>query len=529
MHLQKGFRLRSTVNAIVTLTVLATMAISSFIAYSSEKQSLTHTTFQLNQVYADKISDTVNAVFANMKHGLAITGEYLAKDLSRPDLQDYLELFQKSNSSFNSVFIIGKDGKLVESSNPAVKRGSLIASDGTKQALEQKRSLISEPYISAATNKLIVMISEPLYDSEGRYSGFIGGSIWLHETNIFQTILGSAPNESDGSYAYVVSSKGILLYHPDSSRIGEKVEGNPVIDHVAAGLNGMERVVNSQGVDMLASYAYIREAGWGIVAQTPTEVVLTVASKLVLRIMLYMFPALLIFLIAIYWIIRKLSDPLVKLASFASMLSPNNSGRDELPKIHSLNYEANELHKAFGRAVRHFRYQFDNLSQEAQTDPLTGLNNRRTMDKYIKDWISMSRPFSLIILDLDHFKLVNDTFGHDVGDEVLKFLANNLRRLFNEDYKCCRMGGEEFVILVPNESIEVALHEAERIRKYMAETDSPTGGKVTLSIGVAHYPGFASNAEQLFRIADEALYRAKHQGRNRVEAAQALSPQEMTI
>ena len=369
------------------------------------------------------------------------------------------------------------------------------------------------------------MVSAPLHDASGSYIGFIGGSIRLHETNIFQTVLGSVPNESDGSYAYVVSSNGVLLYHPDSERIGEKVTGNPVVSSVISGLSGSERIVNTRGVDVLASYAPIGNAGWGIVAQTPAESVLQSARKLITAIIVYMLPALVLFVIVITLVVRKLSEPFVKLTEFASMLSPTNSGADELPRIHGLSYEANELHKAFGRAVRHFRYQFDSLSQEAQTDPLTGLFNRRTMDKFIGSWIAKGNPFSLLVMDLDHFKNVNDTYGHDVGDEVLKFLASSLRKLLKEDNVICRFGGEEFIVLLPDDRFESALEAAERIRQHMAETDGPTGGKVTLSIGAAHYPGFASNAEQLFRVADEALYRAKHQGRNRVEVAHAIISQ----
>ncbi|QTH44124.1 GGDEF domain-containing protein [Cohnella sp. LGH] len=518
-----GFKLRSTVNAIVLATVLATVVIISFVAYQNEKKSLFRLTFQLNEVYADKIAETTNFIFKHMMNGLAITGESVSEDLTRSDLKDQLVRFQEGNSFYNSVFIVDKEGTLIVASNLPSAVGSKLASAGATQALREQRELVSEPYVSTVTNKLIVMVSAPLHDASGNYIGFIGGSIRLHETNIFQTVLGSVPNESDGSYAYVVSSKGVLLYHPDSGRIGEKVTENPVVSSVVSGLSGAKRIVNTRGVDMLASYAPIGSAGWGIVAQTPAESVLESAKRLIMSIMLYMLPALMLFVVVITILVRKLSEPLVKLTEFASMLSPTNSGADELPKIHGLNYEANELHKAFGRAVRHFRYQFDSLSQEAQTDPLTGLFNRRTMDKFIGSWIASGNPFSLLVMDLDHFKSVNDTYGHDVGDEVLKFLATSLRQLLKENNVICRFGGEEFIVLVPDERFDPAMEAAERIRKYMAETNGPTGGIVTLSIGAAHYPDSARSAEQLFRVADEALYRAKHQGRNRVEIAHAAN------
>ncbi|MFC6551114.1 diguanylate cyclase [Cohnella cellulosilytica] len=510
------------VTAIVVATVFATVVILSFVAYQNEKKSLFRLTFQLNEVYAEKIAATTNSLFQHMMQSLEITGKYLSADLTRSDLHDQLMLFQEGNSFFNSVFIVDKEGTLLDATNltPAMK-GNRLVSEGPLQALKERKPMVSEPYVSATTNKLIVMVSAPLHDSSGQYIGFIGGSIRLHETNVFQTVLGSVPNESDGSYAYVVSSGGALLYHPDSSRIGERVNENLAVSKVISGGSGSERIVNTKGVDMLASYAPIGNAGWGIVAQTPVASVLVSASKLVMTIVLYMLPALLLFTAVITWLVRKLSEPLVKLADFAIQLTPTNGNMDELPRIHGLNYEANELHKALGRAVRHFRYQFDSLSQEARTDPLTGLYNRRTMDKFIGGWIAQGSPFSLLVMDLDHFKSVNDTYGHDVGDEVLKFLANDLRRLLEEEDVICRFGGEEFIVLLPGDRFETALEAAERIRKHMAETDSPTGGKVTLSIGAAHYPGFAGNAEQLFRVADEALYRAKHQGRNRVEIARA--------
>ncbi|WP_372632510.1 diguanylate cyclase [Cohnella sp.] len=525
MHKNRGFKLRLTVNAIVMATVLATVVIISLVAYQNEKRSLFRLTFQLNETYADKIAETTNFIFQHMMNSLATTGEFLSSDLSRADLEDQLMLFQEGSSFFNSVFIVDKEGILLAASNLPSALGSKLLSEGPTQAIREQKPLVSEPYISSVTNKLIVMVSAPLHDASGNYIGFIGGSIRLHETNIFQTVLGSVPNASDGSYAYVVSSNGVLLYHPDSERIGEKVTGNSVVSSVISGLSGSKRIVNTRGVDVLASYAPIGNAGWGIVAQTPAESVLQSARKLITTIIVYMLPALVLFVIVITLVVRKLSEPFVKLTKFASMLSPTNSGADELPRIHGLSYEANELHKAFGRAVRHFRYQFDSLSQEAQTDPLTGLFNRRTMDKFIGSWIAKGNPFSLLVMDLDHFKNVNDTYGHDVGDEVLKFLASSLRKLLKEDNVICRFGGEEFIVLLPDDRFESALEAAERIRRHMAETDGPTGGKVTLSIGAAHYPGFASSAEQLFRVADEALYRAKHQGRNRVEIAHAVVSQ----
>ncbi|MFD0672965.1 sensor domain-containing diguanylate cyclase [Cohnella sp. GCM10027633] len=520
MRGQKGFTLRFAVNAIVLISVVVTLTISAIVGYRSEKSSLTRTTFQLNQVYVDKISDTVNGLFANMFDSLNEFGRYIAGDLKRPDLHERFDLFQRTHRSFNAVFVIDRDGYLVEGSNVAPKNiRSKIDTAGTVQALKERRPLISEPYVSKTTNKLIIMVSQPLYDAAGEYIGFIGGSIRLHETSIFQTILGNTTLQENGTYAYVTSESGVLLYHPDAGRIGEDVTNSPIIEAVKTRSSGQLRFVNSRDVKMLASYAYIETANWGIVSQTPNDTVLASARELVKKLVLYMLPALLVFIALIYWIVGKLASPFAALAQFASQLSPSQVNKDQLPRIHSWNYEANELSKAFGRAVRHFRYQFEHLTSEAQTDPLTGLYNRRTLDRFVTHHIEQQEPFSILLMDLDNFKKVNDTFGHDVGDEVLRFLASALKDMLGQDCVVCRMGGEEFVVLVPNGDIDAAAYDAEQVRAYMMDTTSPTGQSVTISIGVANYPVHAQAAEQLFRSADDALYEAKRGGRNRVVVA----------
>lgn len=520
MRGHRGFTLRTAVNALVLLGVVVTVAICALVGYTSEKQSLTRTTYQMNQVYASKISDTVNGLFSSLFESLDVFGRYLETDMKRNDLHRQFELFQQTHTNFNAVFIIDRDGRLVDGSNvQAEDVGRKIDSVGVNQALQLRRPIVSEPYMSATTNKLIVMVSQPLFDDAGSYIGFIGGSIRLHETSIFQTILGSTVLREDGSYAYVASGTGMLLYHPEADRIGQKMTSDIVASAISRGESGNVSVANSHGTTMLASYAYIDRPGWGIISQTPTAAVLSSARELVEKLLLYVLPALLVVVALIYWIVGKLASPFATLALFARQLSPAQSGNDQLPRIHAWSYEANELHKAFGRAVRHFRYQFDHLRNEAETDALTGLYNRRSLDQFVKKRIEEKVPFSLLILDLDNFKSVNDTYGHDKGDEVLRYLAGALRSELTSGSIGCRFGGEEFVVLVPDDDAGFAMREAERVRRFMANTISPTGERVTVSIGVAAYPAMAPTAEALFRLADDALYQAKRQGRNRVVLA----------
>jgi two-component system cell cycle response regulator len=166
----------------------------------------------------------------------------------------------------------------------------------------------------------------------------------------------------------------------------------------------------------------------------------------------------------------------------------------------------------------------------AITDQLTGLHNRRYMARHLDSLISnaqkSNKPLAFLIMDIDHFKSVNDTHGHDIGDIVLKEFALRLRRNVRGIDLACRYGGEEFVVVMPDTDVDFAYTIAERLRQGVETTPfeisrMPGSLKVTISIGIAASLGGDDNAEKLLHRADQALYRAKREGRNRVIKAAA--------
>ena len=160
----------------------------------------------------------------------------------------------------------------------------------------------------------------------------------------------------------------------------------------------------------------------------------------------------------------------------------------------------------------------------AATDGLTGLPNKRAVTEALKRTFAQATrtksPLGLLMLDLDHFKQVNDQYGHAAGDQVLASVGAALRSVLRDRDFAGRNGGEEFAVLLPDTDIAAALEIAERVRATIAEVTLPgTDVPVTVSIGVAGFPDHASTLERLERLADAALYVAKRQGRNRVELA----------
>jgi len=169
------------------------------------------------------------------------------------------------------------------------------------------------------------------------------------------------------------------------------------------------------------------------------------------------------------------------------------------------------------------------LKQENITDSLMGIFNRRYLDRRLKDEteraLSYSQPLSIFLIDIDHFKLVNDNYGHQVGDLVLKNIAQLIKRSLRESDVLARFGGEEFVVILPRTQGSTSYTLAERIRHVVADfqqviprdsDNEPLSINVTVSIGVAELNAQCKDCQCLIENADRALYQAKRNGRNRV-------------
>lgn len=164
--------------------------------------------------------------------------------------------------------------------------------------------------------------------------------------------------------------------------------------------------------------------------------------------------------------------------------------------------------------------------EAALTDVLTGLYNRRyAMERLVQEWAESERghrPLAVLMLDIDHFKPINDNYGHDVGDAVLRQFTEILRAFSRAPDVPCRFGGEEFLLIAPDTALQGALHLAERIRSAVENKILIAAGisvHLTVSIGVAEKAATHASLDHLLKAADEALYQAKQNGRNRVENA----------
>lgn len=511
--------LRKLILVLTLIGALVPFANTFYASYTVQRQQLVDTTLDGNYAYANKLAKSTEDFLQASQLQLAYTAQLLAlkmDDVSK--LEEEAARLRMMSKSFNSITIFDAGGKVLATSPETLGlQGRVLGSEAVKTALREKRPLISAPYQSA-TGNFIVFINHPIISASGRYLGAVGGAIYLQKENILDRLLGQH-FYVDGSYLFVVDQQKRIIYHPNPDRIGDFVEKNVVVDRVATGVAGKGPTVNSQGVKMLAGYAPVASTGWGIVAQRPEAATLAPLTQLMQGTLYRALPATILTLILILWSARLISRPLRLLADGARKMVDPSSAKD-IRSVKSWYFESRELKKALLIGIDAIHKSFSKLREDTTTDPLTKLGNRRRLDEALANFESQASTFSVISIDIDHFKLINDTHGHDAGDVVLQQLAQRMREACRAYDVPLRVGGEEFLILLPSTTLATAAQVAERLRVAVAEMQIGRVGTITISLGVANWPQSSFEIEAVLKAADEMLYASKRGGRNRVSVHQ---------
>ncbi|OZI37821.1 GGDEF domain-containing protein [Bordetella genomosp. 10] len=505
------------------LSVMVALSNSFYASYRVQREILLNNTLEGNRAYAAKLAGAADGYVNEIHRELAYSAGILADMALHPALMEQeTERLQRQSDHYNSVVIVRADGKVAAMSPPLASMvGTQLESKGVRDALAQRKPMVSDPFV-AATGRWVIIYSQPIFDKSGNYLGFIGGTLYLHAASGLHRLLGDHYYR-DGSYLYVVDRNGTLIYHPDAARIGESATRNNVVAELMKGVSGQEQVVNTRGVPMLAGFAVVASTGWGLVAQRPLEGTLRRMDELLWMTIRNSLPLLLILLFCIGWLSKLIARPLWELASVAKQIDQNEAA-DRIRRVRSWYFESTELKRALLTGLGSINHKMRNLRRESNTDALTALLNRRGLVKAVDEFASTGVPVAVLAIDIDNFKSVNDRFGHDVGDEVIRGLATLMRNGSRSNDILARPGGEEFTVLMPGTSLEDAVSAAERLRGAMHKTPNATRGPVTISIGVARFPEHGKNLEGALKEADKALYHAKNAGRNLTCIAQPDGP-----
>ncbi|MGL5047342.1 MAG: sensor domain-containing diguanylate cyclase [Shewanella sp.] len=520
--LSKQIKLRQLLLLLGIISVAITFANALFSVYQAQYESTFTDRTESNRVYAAKMAEITDVFIASSFSQLEYTAGVMSSKID--DLVEAQKEVKRLNTQtefFNSAIIVNADGHVVATSRKLENfKGYNVKEliDGYSQQLSiSKKPFVTAPFRSPS-NHLIIAMLYPIVSEKNEYLGFIAGSIYLTEDNIFGSILGNHHYE-DGSYFYVVDKNKTLIYHPKIERVGEAVSNNTAIDAINLGERGSQSIVNTENIKFVAGYAPVLHSGWGIVVQTPEKILNISIDKLFFSVLTSSLPISLIALLIIWYMSAAISKPLSQLSTAFKELEESSLQNIDLSKVNSWYCEASLLKHSFEIALSKISNRFEQLNIDALTDPMTGLLNRRGLDKNVANILAHNLSFSVLVLDIDFFKRVNDNFGHDMGDEVLKEVAKFIKKQARTVDSVSRTGGEEFVVCLLNTDIKKAILIAERIRKSIEVYEFDTVGHITISIGIAFWQETSESFSGVLKRADEALYKAKQHGRNRIELA----------
>jgi diguanylate cyclase (GGDEF)-like protein len=337
-----------------------------------------------------------------------------------------------------------------------------------------------------------------------------------------------------GGILRVIDVKGTVLARKPvlKERVGQKLWNPQVIESILAGSEGVLEARGEDGVDWLLGHQVVYKNPDGafplrVLITVPLSQVFAEANQALVRDLLGISLATLFLLVGVWfgaeWLMLRKFRALLRAAD--RMRSGDLKARTG---IRHGEEELSQLAHAFDDMANALQQREQKLQEQAISDPLTGLYNRRYLSEFLPRELARSgrntTPVAVILIDLDHFKRVNDSFGHEAGDIVLTTVGNLLKSNVRGSDIACRYGGEEFALILPETGADSAARRADDIRLAIAALHlSHAGkslGKITASFGLALFPDHAQDTDELLRAADVALYAAKGAGRNRVIVAQ---------
>jgi diguanylate cyclase (GGDEF)-like protein len=544
---RRFFRLDTVRSKILAFALLVTLIPSGFTAWVSYRQNRRALEEKISQELLSSSAQTAREMDVWLKERLydlrvfassyevseKLAGKREAPS-SRTRLSDYLNSVRERFSDYEELIVLDPAGRMVASSASKPRPLRLPADWGSE--LSATNAVVGEASWDETLAKAILLVAVPVQRADGRIVGALAARLNLRGAE--EGLRAFAPGTSGRAYLMGNGGNLIVSSMTSSPELMRVTVGPAVLAQLLKREGAVLTYESVSGVDVLGSLKQVPRVGWAVVAEIPAEA----AYQQVRRfrdLTLAIVAGLLLGVTAIaYHLALLIVRPLDRLTKGAAEVAEGDLAVD-LPtatgEVGDLTYVFNHM---VGR-LRQSRQQLDavnemlrerneELERLSASDSLTGLSNRRVLTQRLAEELLRSQrqnhSFTVLMLDVDHFKKYNDAHGHPAGDEVLKRVANILRTSTRAGDCTARYGGEEFAVLLSGKGAEAAMQLAERIRERVAEEEFPAG-RITISAGIAEFPHHGHTAEAVISSADEALYEAKREGRNRVACARSKQKQ----
>lgn len=424
-------------------------------------------------------------------------------------MNDVNEILRDKNlmglTGANGVQLIRTDGeKLVDISTRKHFQQAMLGNN-----------FVSDVILSMSTGKLIVVLTIPVKDKKNNIVGVLQRNFNLEA---FQNFVESQDDE-DVSVIIMDRNGKMIANSDDNKNVSENFSGENAYRFIANQIVQDSGIIRTKinGEDALVSYSQNSLTDWTVITVQPYKYILDqVYSEIIKSASIGLFMLLLVSGTAYFTSVRA-TRPIIEMTKAANRIASGSLNIDAI-KFQSTD-ELGEMATAFNK----MRTARDNYQMEAQIDKLTKLFNKATFENVcsmklrdFNDAKERENLMALYIIDLDHFKEVNDTMGHQFGDRVLEEFSKHLRKCFRP-YDCvARFGGDEFLVVIDHmPNTEVITRKAEMINKVARDLEiDGENAKVTASIGIAIVPQAGTEYEEIFKVADNALYFVKNNGRD---------------
>lgn len=451
--------------------------------------------------------------------------------LSPRELDRMLADMLRRSPDFSGLVFVNEHGRTVV--DPGSPVGLDLSDRPYFQAALEGRRYVSDVLRGRSSGADVVIVSSPVNDAQGRFRGLVFGAIRLDTVlRYLQTV-----HWEGSSRTFLLKAGGELLSRPDAAGSGLAQDlrglrpGDAIFDHALARTQPQDIYRNHAGRRVVGAYTWLLDGRWLLVGEIPETAIYALHAGVLGAPLAGAVVLFLVFGPLTLRLARSLERPLQRLVEHSNKIEGGDYEVACSPEPDSSDpEEVRSLNVAYCLMVERVRDALEALRQASLTDPLTGAPNRKLLlqegPRLIEASRRAGRPVSLLMLDLDHFKTVNDTWGHAAGDMTLKAFVEVLGRRVRQSDIFARVGGEEFAVLAPNAGPDEARELAERIRSTVERLAIPVGEgartdllHVTVSVGVGSLavPDLDGKAlEKLMTCADKALYQAKAEGRNAV-------------
>jgi len=480
---------------------------------------------------------------------LSKRSELVHSELDAPIIEQQLNLVKENYPYYAWIGIANADGKVTAAAGELLKGQSVEQRPWFHKGLEgdyigdaHEAVLLAKELPNETPDEPLrfVDFASPIYSPDGEVRGVVAThALWSWVRDVVQNFLPD-DNSHQSIDALILNQQGQII-HPfdaieDVTLPTDFPEAGQFSSLLWSGKSYLTSVESVDGNDE-------KGLGWQIVIRQPQEIALKNVSDLQRTIIIAGLAVVLIAVFLSYWLANSFSQPIRHLVRVTNRIQKGeeatpiqvNTGLYELEQLsHSLRgmtdtlirrkqkLEENNrlLEERVRRRTEELAIANKELEHSLRHDPLTKIFNRLAFTEALsKEFKRMQRsqsPFSIILMDVDHFKKVNDSYGHSTGDEVLVKIAATMKKTIRETDLVARLGGEEFVVLLPDTS-EDAVIVAEKIKTAIADFDHPKAGQVTISAGVATSQLEDADGEVALNKADKAMYQAKESGRNNVK------------